>query len=67
MSLKELESITGVLTWISYAMVSGKSRRNELYRAISRMNNIWNHLMESEDLPGSRRGLKCVVFTSLMT
>ena len=35
--LKTLESIAGVLTWISYAMVSGKPRRNQLYRAISRM------------------------------
>ena len=35
--LKQLESIAGTLTWISYAMVSGRPRRNELYRAISRL------------------------------
>ena len=36
-SLKELESVAGTLTWISYAMITGRPRRNELYRAISRL------------------------------
>ena len=37
LSLKELESVAGTLTWISYAMITGRPRRNELYRAISRL------------------------------
>ena len=36
-TLKELESVAGTLTWISYAMISGRPRRNELYRAISKL------------------------------
>ena len=36
-SVKDLESIAGTLTWISYAMITGRPRRNELYRAISRL------------------------------
>ena len=36
-TLKQLESVAGTLTWISYAMVTGRPRRNELYRAISRL------------------------------
>ena len=36
-SLKSLESIAGVLTWISYAMITGRPRRNELYSAVAAM------------------------------
>lgn len=36
-SLKELESLAGVCTWISFAMVTGKPRRNVIYRTITRM------------------------------
>ena len=36
-TLKQLESVAGTLTWISYAMVTGRPRRNELYRAISKL------------------------------
>ena len=34
-SLKQLESIAGILTWVSYAFVPGKPRRNVIYRAIA--------------------------------
>ena len=36
-TLKQLESVAGTLTWISYAMVTGRPRRNELYRSISKL------------------------------
>ena len=36
-SLKQLESVAGILTWVSYAFVPGKPRRNILYRTIARM------------------------------
>ena len=35
--LDPLESVAGILTWISYALVTGRPRRNQLYRAIARM------------------------------
>ena len=37
LSLKQIESVAGTLTWISYAMVTGRPRRNELYAAIARL------------------------------
>lgn len=36
-TLKELESLAGVCTWISFAMVTGKPRRNVIYRTIARL------------------------------
>jgi hypothetical protein len=38
-SLKQLESIAGILTWVSYAFVPGKPRRNVIYRVITAMKN----------------------------
>ena len=34
-SLKQLESIAGIVTWVSYAFIPGKPRRNVLYRTIA--------------------------------
>ena len=36
-SKEDLESICGVLSWISFAMISGKPRRNLLYRSATRL------------------------------
>ena len=36
-SLKVLESIAGVCTWIAFAMLEGRPRRNVLYRAIAQL------------------------------
>ena len=37
LSLKSLESLCGVLTWVSFAFDRGRPRRNELYRALQQM------------------------------
>ena len=36
-SLRELESIAGILSWIAHVFVPGRPRRNALFTAISRM------------------------------
>jgi len=36
-TLKELESLAGVCSWISFAMIEGRPRRNVIYRFIARM------------------------------
>ena len=39
-SLKQLESVTGVLSWISMALVSGRPRRNTLYAVVAQMKRL---------------------------
>ena len=36
-SLKQLESIAGIMAWITYVFVPGKPRRNVMYREIAKM------------------------------
>ena len=36
-SLKELESIAGICSWIAFAMIEGRPRRNVMYRAVARL------------------------------
>ena len=36
-SLRQMESIAGILAWISYVFLPGKPRRNVVYRVIARM------------------------------
>ena len=38
-SLKQLESIAGILTWVAFVFLPGKPRRNVIYRAISNLQN----------------------------
>ena len=35
-SVNDLESIAGVLSWLSFSFIPGRPRRNELYKAIAR-------------------------------
>ena len=39
-SLKDLESIAGVCTWIAFAMIEGRPRRNLIYREIARLKRL---------------------------
>ena len=36
-SVKTLDSIAGILTWVAYVFVPGKPRRNSLYRALAEL------------------------------
>ena len=36
-SLRQMESIAGILAWIAYVFIPGKPRRNVIYRTVSRM------------------------------
>ena len=36
-SQKQLESIVGILTWVTFVFLPGKPRRNVIYRVISNL------------------------------